>query len=434
MRHAIVVWLVLGVTACGGDDLRERLAADGVYSPARSSGGRTAIPELGQFLFFDRELSGNRNIACSSCHMPFDHASDLHALGLGQGATGVGFARHGGTVLPRNTPSPFNRSFADALFSDGRVEYLDDGSVQAPVALPDGVETALEAQALLPLLDRDEMRGYDGDLDDLGAPNELAALADDAPGPIWDAIMTRLMAIPEYQERFARAFPSTPAGEHTIVHVARSIAAFEMRLWELTDTAFDAYLGAEHRVPEDDALSDDQLKGAELFFGDAGCDRCHSGPLLSDFGYHNIGVPPFGPGKRDGIDEGRFLVTGDPADRFAFRTPPLRNVELTAPYMHDGTAATLEEAILQHIDPESRLDGSVTGPDGTPVAVDPTLADAIRATLDPDTRSLRTLSAPEIGQLIEFLRSLSSASELGIFPGAGEPMVVPSGLPIDNTF
>jgi cytochrome c peroxidase len=318
------------------------------------------------------------------------------------------------------------------LFWDGRVEVLDDGSFRAPVTLPAGLRSVLEAQALLPMLDRDEMRGQPGDVGSLGGANELAAFADDAPEAIWDAIMARLMAIPEYRELFATVFPTVPAGEHTIVHVARALARFEMRLWELTDTAFDQFLGAEHRAPVDDALGELQRRGAELFFGDAGCDRCHNGPLLSDFAFHNIGVPPIGPGKRDGIDEGRFLVTNDVADRFAFRTPPLRNVALTAPYMHDGAIATLDEALRHHVDPEGSLARGVVDRDGHVEPVDPALAYDIGATIDPDVKPLRTLSEDELHYLEAFLESLTSQTERDIFPGAGEPFAVPSGLPIDH--
>lgn len=417
--------LAVLASACAGDDLRTRMKAAGVFSPSRSDGGRRGLADLGQLLFFDKELSGNRNIACASCHMPIHHAGDQIALGRGQGAVGLGPDRTGGTLLPRNTPSPFNRSFAESLFWDGRVELLPDGTLRAPVALPDGIDTLLEAQALLPLVDRDEMRGRAGDTDALGGVNELALIADDAPEEVWAGVMARLMANERYRELFASAFPDTPIGEHTIVHVARAIARFEMRLWELTDTRFDQFLGSEHRKPNDQALNDEERRGAELFFGDGGCDRCHSGPLLSDFAFHDLGVVPFGPGKRDGLDEGRFLVTNDPADRFAFRTPPLRNVEMTGPYMHDGVATSLEDAIALHLEPGRSLD------DGR-IPVDPALADEIRRGIDPDTAPLRELASEEIDDLVAFLRSLSSTSELTIFPGAGEPFEVPSGLPVDH--
>jgi cytochrome c peroxidase len=407
-----ILAIAIGVAGCADDDLRERMAAAGVYSPSRTDGGRRGVAELGQLLFFDQELSGNRNVACASCHMPIDHAGDALELGVGQGATGVGPVRTGGPILPRNTVSPFNRSFAHSLFWDGRVERRDDGTIVAPVPLPEGIETLLEAQALLPLLDRNEMRGQDGDLDVRGDVNELASISDDAPEDVWAAVMARLMAFEEYRTLFANAFPDTAAGEHTVVHAARAIARFEMRLWELTDTPFDVFLGAEHRPPVDEALNESQRRGAELFFGDAGCDRCHNGPLLSDFAYHNIGIPAAGPGMRDGIDEGRFLVTADPLDRFAFRTPPLRNVALTAPYMHNGTSPTLGDAIRQHL------------------SSSPVTGDDILETLDPDARPLRSLDSDEVGDIELFLESLSSRTEEGVFFGAGEPGSVPSGLAV----
>ena len=332
--------------------------------PPETTPSRRPCIDLGQLLFFDPELSGNRDVACSSCHLPVDHAGDGLPLGRSEGATGAGRNRHGGHALPRNTPSPFNRSFATALFWDGRIERMPDGTLRAPVALPDGVETPVQAQALMPLITRDEMRGQAGDLDVNGNPNELARIADDDPAAVWDGVMARLMAIPGYRDAFEAAFPDVPAGEHTIAHAVRAIERFEMHLWELTDTPFDRYLGSEESPPNDRELSAEAQRGALLFFGPAGCDRCHDGPLLSDGSYHNIGVFPVG------MDEGRFVVTSDPNDRFAFRTPPLRNVALTGPYMHDGAVETLADAIDQHIAPGDTLDQGLTLPDGTPVSID----------------------------------------------------------------
>lgn len=415
MRIAITTFcLTLVITACAGEDLGLRIDAAGVFSPSRSDAGRGRVADLGQLLFFDRELSGNRNAACASCHLPAHHGGDQISLGLGQGAMGTGEIREGGPILPRNTVSPFNRSFANSLLWDGRVERLSDGTIRAPVTLPTGIQTLLEAQALLPLLDRDEMRGQPGDSDVFGSANELAALPDEAPKAVWSAIMARLMSIEEYRRLFVGAFPDTPIGEHSIVHVARAISRFEMRLWELTDTPFDVYLGAEHRAPVEHALTERERAGAELFFGDAGCDRCHNGPLLSDGEFHNIGVARFGPGKRDGIDEGRFLVTGDPADRFAFVTPPLRNVQMTGPYMHNGSVFSLKDAIRLHQGLHTTLDVQ------------------IRATIDPTTRPLRSLLEEDILLLEDFLDTFSSLTERIVFPGAGEPERVPSGLPVDH--
>lgn len=435
MRRLLCIAASCAALACSDDDLRERIEAAGVYSPARNDRFPSARTALGQLLFFDPELSGNRNVACSSCHLPVDHAGDGQVLGRGQGASGAGTERHGGAPLPRNVVSPFNRTFARALLWDGRVERLEDGTIRAPVPLPDGIETLLEAQALLPLLDRNEMRGYEGDLDVRGDPNELAAIPDDESAAVWDAIMARLMAIPEYRALFAEAFPDVPEGEHDIVHVARAIARFEVRLWDLTDTPFDAFLGNEHIPPREQSLTPQARRGAELFFGDAGCYRCHNGPLLGDDGFHNIGVPPVGPGIDGQPDEGRALVTGDPRDRFAFRTPPLRNVALTGPYMHNGSVPSLRMAIEQHLYPEFMLEGPVyVGPDGEAVHLDPALAEQVRATIDPDVRPLRGLAEDEIDALEEFLLALNSMTEeFGLPDRAGEPISVPSGLPVQGS-
>ena len=162
-----------------------------------------------------------------------------------------------------------------------------------------------------------------------------------------------------------------------------------------------------------------------------------AGEALSDFAFHNIGVPQLGPGKNgDFLDEGRALVTGDPADRFAFRTPPLRNVRMTAPYMHDGTFGTLEEAVRHHLDPEASLrayDGS-----RLPASLQPFLHDdeatlaAILATLDPEVRPSRALSDEDVDAIVAFLHALDGEAELRKQPDAGVPERVPSGLPVDR--
>lgn len=411
----------LGLAGCA-QDLRGEIERAGVFSPRRLERGNDALVDLGQALFFDRELSGNRNIACANCHLPSAHAGDGRSLSRGQD----------GSLLPRNVIEPFNRSFATGMFWDGRLE-LRDGEIVGPVAFPEGIETLLEAQALLPLLDRHEMRGFDGDVGEGDRENELARFDDDATEAIWSAVLVRLLALEGYRAMFAAAYPLVAEEDLTIVHVARAIAAFESRLWELTDTAFDAFLGSVSNPAEDGALHESQRRGAELFFGAAGCARCHSGPLLSDGAFHAIGVPQIGPG-RDGdfLDEGRFEVTGDPADRFAFRTPSLRNVAMTAPYMHDGAYMRLEEVVLHHLDPESFLrayNGSDLAPDVV-ATFRPEHTEAIAAAIDPDMRGPRTLSDDDVWALVAFLDALTSETELTVGPGAGVPESVPSGLPV----
>ncbi|MFO0685669.1 MAG: cytochrome c peroxidase [Sandaracinus sp.] len=427
MRRIAVGWALFGtllLVACepSPGDLRARVAAAGVYSPRRVEVGNAALVELGQLLFFDAELSGNRDIACATCHLPSLHASDARHLSVGRD----------GQRLSRASVDLFNRGGLDAMFWDGRLRR-ERGTIVGPVALPSGLRSLLEAQALLPLLDRREMRGLAGDTARDGEPNELAAMDDADREAIWTAIVARLVAIPGYRERFAAAFPEVPTAEITIVHVARAIAAFESRLWELTDTSFDDYLGSVSEPGRDDAIDDLARQGAVLFFGDAGCARCHDGPLLSDGGFHDIGVPQIGPGRDEAhLDEGRFAVTHDPADRFAFRTPPLRNVWMTAPYMHDGAYDTLDAAVRHHLDPErslTRYDGA-TLPADLAGQVHHEQDVAILANLDPDTRPLRPLSEDEISALLVFLGTLSSRTEQFLPPGAGAPRDVPSGLTV----
>jgi cytochrome c peroxidase len=422
MRAAMLTIVLLLLSACGRD-LRAEVTAAGVYSPRRVVVGDDALVNLGQALFFDRELSGNRNVACATCHQPALHAIDARHLSIGQD-----HAR-----LSRTSVEIFNRGGADALFWDGRVQRVG-GHIEAPVAIPDGVHTLLEAQALLPLLDRHEMRGMAGDTARDGRPNELAALADDAPDAIWRAIVARLVALEGYRTLLSAAFPDVAIGDITIVHVARAIAAFEERLWELTDTAFDDYLGSVSTPGKDDALDQTARRGAELFFGDANCAHCHGGPLLSDGGYHAIGVPQVGPGRDDQHrDLGRFAVTNAEGDRFAFRTPPLRNVALTAPYMHDGAYDDLAEAVRHHLDPAgalARYDGSRL-PTDLAGQVHHELDAEIAAAIDPATTPLRPLSDDEVWAIVAFLQTLSSRTELSLPPNAGVPASVPSGLPID---
>jgi cytochrome c peroxidase len=395
-----------------------------VYSPVRVGHGMTAEARLGQLLFFDRELSGNRNIACATCHLPEEHAADDRNIAVGQG----------GAPLFRNTIEPFNRAFADSLFWDGRVELID-GVVHTPVPVPAEADTLLVAQALLPMLDRDEMRGRPGDIAVDGRANELALIDDADVEAIWAAVLARLLDLPGYITAFFEAYPSVAIEELSIVHVARAIVAFEQHLWELTDTPFDRYLGTTGVAGDDVALQGPAYEGAELFFGDAGCSRCHGGPLLSDGGYHNIAVPQIGPGADGtGLDLGRAVVTGRVRDRFAFRTPPLRNVALTAPYMHDGAFFDLASTVRHHLDPA----GSLAAYDGAFLPAE--LAAQVHhehdserlAAIDPDLRPLRVLSDRDVDNLVAFLDTLSSSVELGVFPGAGVPPEVPSGLPIDG--
>jgi cytochrome c peroxidase len=145
------------------------------------------------------------------------------------------------------------------------------------------------------------------------------------------AIIAKIDAIPGYRERFQEIF-----GEVSFTNVTRALAAFERTLlsWKSPHDRFEA--------GEKDALTKEEQRGRDVFFHKAGCATCHTPPLFTDNRFHALGVPQVGP-KAD--DPGRFTATGDERERGAFRTPTLRNVALTAPYMHDGALATLEEVV-----------------------------------------------------------------------------------------
>ena len=182
------------------------------------------------------------------------------------------------------------------------------------------------------------------------------------------------------------------------------------------------------------SLSEAAMEGADLFFGKADCVSCHSGALFTDQQFHNIGIPAFGPGREGDIDQGRFLETDDPADKFAFRTPPLRNVQLTGPYMHNGAYIDLELAVRHHLDAENMLRNFETSQLHTniqDVYVDSdSIEDRIVETLSPYAQTPPELSDSEISYLMAFLHSLTSPSATDL--GHLVPESVPSGLPVSD--
>ena len=193
----------------------------------------------------------------------------------------------------------------------------EQGGRQAPTVLNTGYQTfqfwdgragSLEEQALVPIQNRIQM-------------------AETLPN-----VVKKLNAVPEYKKRFKEVFGTEVSAEG----IARAIAAFE-RTVVSTNSAYDKYLAGDKA-----ALSEAAARGLGLFTGKAGCEACHNGPNFTDNRFHNIGVPQVGPLKED---VGRYAVTKQEQDRMAFKTPTLRSVALTAPYMHDGAFKTLDEVI-----------------------------------------------------------------------------------------
>jgi cytochrome c peroxidase len=268
---------------------------------------------LGRTLFFDLRLSRDGDLSCASCHIP------AHAFADNRTPTATGA---GGRRLRRNAPTLLNVAYALSLFHDGRA-----GS--------------LEEQVVGPLFAPDEMAN--------ATPEELVA---------------RLAGLQDYSGRFERAF----GGGATMERIARAIAAFERTLIS-GNSPFDRWrFGGES-----DAMSDPAKRGFVLFTGRAGCAECHRigdrEALFTDHEFHFIGTgyravvarieetrsarvvtAVFAAGDAPAappapVDLGRQEATDDPADQSRYRTPSLRNVALTAPYMHDGSFATLEDVV-----------------------------------------------------------------------------------------
>lgn len=239
--------------------------------------------ELGRRLFYDLRLSGNNRISCASCHRQELAFSDGLAL------SNKGFS---GRPLLRHAPVLFNLAWAgQGLFWDGGAKNL-------------------ESQAFGPLTSEDEMHQ---DLYELEA---------------------ELKAVPDYVNRFKLVFKQ----EIRSADVVKALSQFQRTLIS-ANSRYDQYLRKEAM------LSLPELKGMNLYREK--CSACHKGALFTDQAFHNNGLDATFGDEKEGIYQGHFRVSFDPADLGKFKTPSLRNVLLTAPYMHDGRFHTIEE-VLEH--------------------------------------------------------------------------------------
>jgi cytochrome c peroxidase len=447
-RNRCALALAVVVLACDGRitdsepvepgldaQLRQEIANWGVVPIGAVSAQPPALVALGRALFFDKVLSGNRDVACATCHDPASALGDGRSLPVGTGGSGAGAARapgDGRAFVPRHAPSLLNAGLgAFYLLWDGRLGSHGSAGFdnRTGIQLPAGLPNAFTAQAMLPVLNRREMRGEPGDRDVHGNPNELAAFGDHEARAIWQAVMHRLTAIPGYVDLFASAFPGRPASQLGFEDAARALVAFQIEAFTKTRSPFDRYLDRD-----DGALTAEQKRGAALFFRDAACVQCHGGPFLGASGFTNTGVPQIGPGtdRQPPLDLGRGEVETHDFAKFAFRIAPLRNVELTAPYMHNGAYATLE-AVVRHYDDvafalrhydvsqlEPALRAMVHNNDAT--------VSTLLAGLDPRLRTPLDLSEDEQRELIAFLKSLTDPAARDLRTLA--PAAVPSGLPV----
>lgn len=291
------------------------------YYVPKDNAMTAAKVELGRKLFFEQRLSADGSVSCASCHDPARAFTDGKRVAEGiSGRRGV-----------RNSPTLLNAMFNGGQFWDGRAESLED-------------------QGKMPLTNPDEMGNRS-----------------------LDEVVTRIGAIPEYAREFQQVFASVV----TIDGIAKALAAFERTLVS-ANSPLDRYLAGDLS-----AMSEEARSGMILFRGKARCGVCHAFnqnfaafgtfPFLTDMNYRNTGIAAnydgFGTLARramnaaresDGVSSevakheraaelGRFLISGNTLDVGAFRTPSLRNVGLTAPYFHDGSAATLEDVVRYYV-------------------------------------------------------------------------------------
>lgn len=309
------------------------------------------LRQLGHMLFTERLLSGNKNISCMECHSPMINTHDGLPLSLGEGAQGIQGSstprtQRSGHMLARNSPALLNLGVQDIMFWDGRVSFdpVTKTLTTPEVALRSDIQgtltNALAAQALFPMVDAQEMKGAPG-------TNEIADAKDNHEA--WDLLVARLMKETRYQEAFAAAFPNQKIN---IGHVGEAMAAFFRTQFHFNDTPYDRYLKGDRK-----ALSEIQKQGMDIFFDKGKCGSCHSGENLTNNKFANIGIPQIGPGKSNGDDLGRGEFATGVDTQWAFKVPPLRNVSVTAPYMHNGSFKTVAQIIEHYDDVEASLTG-----------------------------------------------------------------------------
>lgn len=338
------------------------------YSSPKGFGGlRNPLPDarsgfspqeidLGRYLFFDPLLSGDKKTSCAHCHHPDYGYADGRGMAMGFGGTGVGIDRAGGTEINRAAPTLWNVGFLRRYFWDWRA-------------------TTLEAQAEGPLYSDVEMGN---------TPAQLEA---------------DINANEDYRRLFARAFGLTDDQSVEEGHIIRALVAFETSLVSL-NSRYDRYAHGDHS-----ALTAQEQAGHSIFRSFvARCSQCHTPPLFSNGELAVIGAPePEGKAFDTGADAifPGMKLTG------AFKVPTLRNISRTAPYMHSGGLASLQDVVTFYNDERGH---------SLPEDVDAVIHWHIA---DPNLRKEEELA------LIAFLHTLEDETTAPVVPSS-----VPSGLPV----
>jgi cytochrome c peroxidase len=439
-----VLMLAPGTLLGGGGSLDAELRADldthgftgRVEQTLTARLGRPLDPRLanvGRLLWFDTVTGLNGDNSCGGCHSPTNGFGDSQPIAIGIDNNGVVGPDRAGPRNMRRAPMVLNTAFFPALMWNSRFSALSgdpfDNSSGFEFPPPEGLSLSAEpqllvAQAFIPTTERTEAAGFafHGDNDAMRAE-----------------VARRVNAIPAYRRLFGEMFPQVRLGGPVDYEMfARAIAEFEFSL-TFADAPIDRYARGDRN-----ALDASEKRGAVLFFGKAGCVQCHavsgsSDELFTDFRTHALAVPQLVPadsnnqfdGAAANEDFGREDATGDREDRYAFRTPSLRNVAVEAAFMHDGAFTTLAAAIRHHLDAASSLRDYDPASQGLPAdlsgPIGPT--DPLLAALDPLLATAIELTPTEIDDLVAFVRD-------GLLDPRAAPArlrkLVPDALPSGN--
>ncbi|MCG8534855.1 MAG: c-type cytochrome [Pseudomonadales bacterium] len=308
------------VYEAGHPSLQEWLLPDEAPYPKGNKPNEARV-ELGKMLFFDPRLSGDGNMSCATCHSPLFGWSD----GL---PTAKGFKSQ---VLGRATPVVTNSAFYTLQMWDGRKKSLED-------------------QAIGPMLSSAEMNV------DIGSAIRF------------------LNDSPVYVEAFKKAYPGEGVNENTL---AKAIASFERTIIS-NNSPFDQWVKGDKK-----AMTAQQINGFKLFVDPekGNCAVCHSAPNFSDSGFHNIGLASWG---HENPDMGRYAIKPLRLMKGAFKTPTIRDITLSAPYFHDGSAMTLEDVVTHY-----------------------NKGGEVQTNLSPNMKTLN-LSQSEQADLVEFMKALTT--------------------------
>lgn len=369
------------------------------------------LADLGRLAFHDSLLGLNDDNSCSGCHAAPLGFGDSQSIAIGVENNNIVGPNRIGPRNQRRAPLVLNNVFYPALMWNSRFNSISgdpfDNSAGFQFPLPEGFSLSgmphlLTAQAFIPVTEKPEMAGF----------HPSVPVTNDG---IRAAVFERLNANADYRRLFAKNFAEVKAGGPiTYEMLARAIAEFEFTL-VFADAPIDKFARGLRQ-----AMTEDEKRGAILFFGRANCVSCHAvagqaNEMFSDFRQHVAGIPQIMPasgnvtfdGQGANEDFGLEQVTGDPDDRYAFRSSPLRNLSLQPAFFHNGCFTRLDDAVRYHLDAigsapsynpvAAGVDVDLQGPMG-PIA-------PVLARIDPALATPITLTNDEFRQLVVFLRN-----------------------------